>query len=125
MRRDSGFPPSPGSLSRSPRDDALVLGMYAQVRVTPFHPAATLHIPGTALVIDVQKTRVASVTPEGRVHYLPVQVGRDFGTEVEIMSGLHGGEKLVNNPSDTHQEGARVQVAATPPARGREEARRA
>jgi RND family efflux transporter MFP subunit len=93
-------------------DHVLVPGMYAQVTVSPTHPPVTLRIPGTALVIDAQGTRVASVTAEGHVHYLPVQVGRDFGNEVEILRGLRGGERLVDNPSDTLAEGARVQVIA-------------
>jgi RND family efflux transporter MFP subunit len=96
------------------RDHALVPGMYAQVRLTPAHPPATLRVPGSVLVIDAQGTRVASVTPEGRVHYLPVQVGTDFGTEVEIVRGLRGNERLVNNPSDTLAEGARVKAVAPP-----------
>jgi RND family efflux transporter MFP subunit len=94
------------------RDHALVPGMYAQVRVTPTHPPATLRIPGTALVFDAQGTRVASVTAKGRVQYLKVQVGRDFGTEVEILGGLRGSERLVDNPSDTLAEGAPVQILA-------------
>jgi RND family efflux transporter MFP subunit len=96
------------------RDHALVPGMYAQVQLTPAHPPATLRVPGTVLVIDAQGTRVASVTPEQQVHYLPVQVGTDFGTEVTIVSGLHGGEQLVDNPADTLTEGARVEVLASP-----------
>jgi RND family efflux transporter MFP subunit len=94
------------------RDHALVPGMYAQVRVTPTHPPATLRIPGSALVFDAQGTRVASVTAAGRVQYLKVQVGRDFGTEVEILTGLRGNERLVDNPSDTLAEGAQVQILA-------------
>ena len=62
----------------------LVPGMYAQVRVTPTRAPASLRIPGTALIFNAQGTQVASVTPDGRVHLLKVQVGRDYGAEVEI-----------------------------------------
>jgi RND family efflux transporter MFP subunit len=96
----------------SNRDRALVPGMYAQVTLTPARPPATLQIPGTALLIDAQGTRVATVTAEGRVQYRKVQVGRDFGSGVEIMSGLRGGEKLVDNAGDTLREGARVRIVA-------------
>jgi RND family efflux transporter MFP subunit len=101
-------------------DRSLVPGMYAQVRVTPTHPPASLQIPGTALVINAQGTRVASVTPEGRAHFLKVQVGRDFGTTVEIVSGLPAGAKLVDNPPDTLAEGDAVKVLASqsPPPSG-------
>src|SRR5439155_20778030 len=106
---------------------ALVPGMYAQVQLTPTHAPASLRIPGTALIFNAQGTQVASVTPEGKVHLLKVQVGRDFGTNVEIVSGLPAGAKLVDNPADTLAEGDTVKVlpsqspprqgAAAPPAR--------
>jgi RND family efflux transporter MFP subunit len=100
------------------KDNVLVPGMYAQVHLAPAHPPMTLRIPGTALIIDAQGTRVVVVTPQNTVHLQPVSIGRDFGTEVEIANGLKGDEKLVNNPSDTLQEGNTVQVAAPTPAAG-------
>jgi RND family efflux transporter MFP subunit len=92
------------------RDHVLVPGMYADVRLTPSHAPAHLQIPGSALVVDAQGTRVASVGPKGNIHYLSVQVGRDLGAEVEIRSGLRGGEKLVDSPPDTLTEGTAVRV---------------
>lgn len=40
-----------------------------------------------------------------RVHFRDVQVGRDLGAEVEILSGLQGGESLVSNAPDALEEG--------------------
>jgi RND family efflux transporter MFP subunit len=101
-------------------DRSLVPGMYAQVRVTPTHAPASLRIPGTALIFNAQGTQVASVTPNGRVHILKVQVGRDFGTNVEIVSGLPAGAQLVDNPSDTLAEGETVKIlpSQSPPRQG-------
>ena len=92
------------------RDHVLVPGMYAEVRLTPTHAPAHLQIPGSALVVDAQGTRVASVGPKGNIHYLSVQVGRDLGTEVEARTGLRGDEKLVDNPPDTLAEDTEVKV---------------
>jgi RND family efflux transporter MFP subunit len=91
-------------------DGALVTGMYAQVRIVPIHPPQTLRIPGTALVVDANGTRVAVVDAKHKVHFQPVVVGRDFGAEVEILSGLQGNETLANNPPDTLQDKAKVQI---------------
>jgi len=96
----------------------MVPGMYATVNITPLHPPMSLHVPGTALIVDSNGTRVGIVTDKKTVHLQPVVIGRDFGTEVEILSGLTGNEKLVNNPSDLLQEGDKVQIAA-PAARRR------
>jgi RND family efflux transporter MFP subunit len=97
------------------RDGVLVPGMYAEVRLTPAGAPARLQIPASALVVDSEGTRVANVGPPGQMHFLTVQVGRDFGPEVEIRSGLIGNEQLVDNPSDTLSEGARVTVTPAAP----------
>ena len=77
-----------------------------------------LHVPGTALIFDAKGMRVAIVTSANTVHLQPVRIGRDFGTEVEIVEGLNGDEKLVNNPSDLMTEGTEVHIAPAVPAGG-------
>jgi hypothetical protein len=64
------------------------------------------------LVFGAEGPRVVTVTRERKVRYQKVQLGRDFGTEVELLDGLRGDEELITNPMDSLQEGARVQVAA-------------
>jgi hypothetical protein len=43
----------------------------------------------------------------------PVQIGRDFGTETEVISGLEGTETIVVNPGDDVREGALVKADGT------------
>ena len=40
-------------------------------------------------------------------------MGRDFGTQTEIIAGLNGSETIVLNPGDEVREGALVKVATT------------
>ena len=96
-------------------DGSLVPGMYASVQITPSTPPKSLRVPGTVLIVDSNGTRVGVVTKENKVHLQPVVVGRDFGKEVEILSGLKGREKLVNNPSDLLQDGDTVQISTAAP----------
>jgi multidrug efflux pump subunit AcrA (membrane-fusion protein) len=70
-------------------------------------------IPGNALLANSQGTRVVRIDG-GRAHFVPVTVGRDFGSEIEILSGLSGSEQVVTNPVDTLTEGQQVQII--PPA---------
>lgn len=101
------------------KDRALVPGMYAQVQITPSKPPRTLRVPGTALIVDSNGTRVGIVTKDKKVRMQPVVVGRDFGREVEILDGLRGRESLVNNPSDLLQDGDTVTISkVAPPATG-------
>jgi RND family efflux transporter MFP subunit len=89
---------------------ALVTGMYADVKITPIHPARTLRVAGTALIVDANGTRVAVVSKDNTVHLRRVTVGRDMGAEVEILKGLKGRETLVNNPPDSLQDKSQVQI---------------
>jgi len=86
----------------------LLPGMYAEVKFTLPRSHPVVLIPGSVLISNAQGTRVAQVTPDGRVHLVAVQAGRDLGTEVEILSGLSGPEDLVNNPPDNLAEGQQV-----------------
>jgi hypothetical protein len=42
------------------------------------------------------------------VHFQRLQLGRDFGDKIEVLSGLEPGQQVVVNPGDTVQEGAKV-----------------
>jgi multidrug efflux pump subunit AcrA (membrane-fusion protein) len=54
---------------------------------------------------------VVSVSADKRIHIVPVNIGQDLGSRVEISQGLHGGETLVSNPSDLLNDGQRVSIA--------------
>ena len=46
----------------------------------------------------------------GKVKFVKVAVGRDYGLEIEVISGLTGDEILVVNPSDDVRDGAPVRA---------------
>ena len=50
---------------------------------------------------------------DGKVHFVTLQLGRDFGTELEVISGLSKGDQVVMNPSDVVEEGASVRVVVS------------
>jgi SOS-response transcriptional repressor LexA len=45
------------------------------------------------------------------VHFQKVEPGRDYGTTLEILNGLHDGDYVAVNPGDTVKNGAIVQMA--------------
>jgi RND family efflux transporter MFP subunit len=91
-------------------DGSLLPGMYAQVKFELARPRPSLIIPTSALVIDKSGMHVVTVSADRRIHMLPVRVGNDMGTHVEILDGLNGTESLVPNPSDLLNEGQQVEV---------------
>jgi multidrug efflux system membrane fusion protein len=90
----------------------LLPGMYAQVKFSATRTTPPLLVPSNALVIRADGPQVAMVRQDQTVRYQKVKVERDYGTEVEISSGLDGDESLVVNPTNDLQEGAQVRVLA-------------
>ena len=88
-------------------------GMYADVK---FHVARTnppLLLPSTAIIIRSGPPRVAVVDANGAVRLRPVQLGRDFGSTIEVTSGLSEQDRLVVAPPDGLQEGVVVSPVAS------------
>lgn len=96
---------------RLPNPNALLVpGMYAEVKLAPAGANRALHVPATTLLIDAEGTRVAVVNADRKIHFQKVELGQDFGTEVEVRNGLRGNEELVENPGDELVEGMPVKV---------------
>ncbi len=89
-------------------DHALMPGMYAQVKFSLVPADAVWVVPATALIARSAGPQVVDVRRDGTVHYLGVQLGRDFGQSVEVVAGLSGSERLVLSPPDGLKEGMRV-----------------
>jgi RND family efflux transporter MFP subunit len=89
-------------------DGRLLPGMYAQVTFHLHREAQPLLMPSNALLIRPEGTLVAYVGPDHAVHYRKVQVGRDFGTEIEIVSGLAEHDRVMANPGTVIREGQKV-----------------
>ncbi|MEH1923623.1 efflux RND transporter periplasmic adaptor subunit [Nostoc sp.] len=93
-------------------DATLRPGMYANVTFAINRANPPFVVPDSVLVVNARGTQVATVTKDKTVHYQKVAVGRDYGTEVEITSGLTGNESLIATPTVDETEGLRVQPVA-------------
>jgi RND family efflux transporter MFP subunit len=93
----------------NPRGD-LLPGMYANVTLRAARENPPLLIPSEALVARAQGTMAAVVDATGSVHFTPIQVGRDSGTELEVLSGLQEGMQVIVNPNDKVREGVLVET---------------
>jgi hypothetical protein len=82
--------------------------MYTLVDMTTPRKNPPLLIPGDTLVVRGDGPQVAVVGPDHTVHFQRLQLGRDFGDKIEVLSGLEAGQQVVVNPGDTVQEGAKV-----------------
>ena len=100
-------------------DSRLLPGMYAQVDLSVERSQPSLTVKGDTLVVRADGPQVAVVDAGGKVHYARIQLGRDYGDHLEVLSGLEEGQQVVVNPSDAVREGAKVKpVAIESPAAG-------
>ena len=89
----------------------LLPGAYAFVhfRVPPHTGSVT--IPSNALLFRAEGLR-AGVVRNGHVELTPISIGQDYGSTVEVISGLSAHDTVIVNPSDSLTNGAAVQLVA-------------
>jgi RND family efflux transporter MFP subunit len=92
---------------------ALIAGSYVQVMLPINVDAKALVVPTNVLLFRPEGTRVALVDAAGRVHLTSVKLGTDFGTSVEVLSGLSATDRLVLNPADSLADGDVVTLPAS------------
>jgi RND family efflux transporter MFP subunit len=88
-------------------------GMFASVQLHFNVPNPGIMVSGDSVIPRAQGQFVAIVDND-IVHLQQVHVGRDLGTQVYVTTGLRNGDKIVVNPTDTVQEGVRVQTKPAP-----------
>jgi RND family efflux transporter MFP subunit len=89
-------------------DGALLPGMYAQVQLSDARMYTPVVVPGDSLQVGADGTRVALLRPDHTVHFQPIEVGRDYGDKLEVLSGLAEGDTIIPKPGDAIREGVKV-----------------
>ncbi len=96
-------------------NQVLLPGMYAQVLFENARVNPPLIVPGDSIAVRTSGPQAAILVAGNKVHFQSVTVGRDFGTDTEILSGLNDGDVVIVNPSDDVREGAHVKPVRTSP----------
>jgi RND family efflux transporter MFP subunit len=96
-------------------DGALLPGMYAKVQLSDARMYAPLVVPGDSLQVGADGTKVALLRSDHTVHFQPIEVGRDYGDKLEVLSGLVEGDTIVPKPGDTVREGVKVEPVPAAP----------
>jgi RND family efflux transporter MFP subunit len=90
-------------------------GSYAEVHFKLPASAATLRVPINTLIFHSNGMQVATVGKDNKLLLRRITEGRDFGKEVEVLSGLDPSDDIVVNPPDSATDGQAVRIAAPPP----------
>jgi RND family efflux transporter MFP subunit len=95
----------------------LLSGAYAEVHFKVPGQAFTYIVPADTLLFRKEGLNVA-IVENGKAKLVPVTPGHDFGTSIEIVSGLQGNESVIESPPDSIVTGETVKISApqaTPP----------
>src|SRR5882757_2384755 len=87
----------------------LLTGSYAEVHLNVPTQASTYLLPVNALLFRSEGLRVA-VVKEGKVVLSAVTPGHDFGSQIEVVSGLNANDQVIINPPDSIVTGQKVQI---------------
>lgn len=96
---------------------ALKPGDYAQVSFALPAQAGVVRLPASAMMFRRSGMAVAAIGPDGRAVLRPVTIARDLGSTVEIVGGLGPGDRVIDNPPDSLENGEAVRIASAATAR--------
>jgi RND family efflux transporter MFP subunit len=89
-------------------------GAYAEVHFKLPGSTSTYRVPATALIFRTKGLQIAKVGADNKAHLQSIVQGRDFGTFVEVLSGVSADDQVVIDPPDSLSDGGTVRVAPPP-----------
>jgi multidrug efflux system membrane fusion protein len=97
------------------KDWRLLPGSLGEVHFKVGSNVGKVTVPVNAMLFRAQGAQLAVVGPDHRVHLRQINIGKDYGTTLEILDSVSIQDEVIVNPSDSLEEGQLVNVAATLP----------
>jgi RND family efflux transporter MFP subunit len=95
--------------------DEIKTGAYVLAHFRSSEPriksGSNLMIPANTILFRSEGLR-AAVVRDGKAQLIPITIGRDYGTTLEIISGLSQDDKVILNPSDSLTSGTPVRIGS-------------
>src|SRR5437879_12470481 len=88
-------------------------GSYATVRVPQVALGKLVTLPDNTLIFRGKSVQIGIVDTKGVVQLRDVKVGRDFGVQSEILSGVTESDKVIVNQSDSTTNGTVIHITDT------------
>jgi RND family efflux transporter MFP subunit len=88
-------------------DSALYPGMYGQVKLGLSSAKPVLQIPTSAVLAGGEGPKVM-IVKDGIAALRPITLGRDFGTDIEVLTGISKKDMIATSPPVQVTDGAHV-----------------
>jgi RND family efflux transporter MFP subunit len=96
------------------RRGELFPGAYAEAHFKLPGSTTTYRVPATALIFRSRGLQIATVGSDNKAHLRSIIQGRDFGTSIEVLSGVTGEDQVIIDPPDSLADGGTVKIAPAP-----------
>jgi RND family efflux transporter MFP subunit len=96
------------------KDGRLLPGSFGEVHFAVGNNVNKVTVPVNAMLFRAEGPQVAVVGPDGKVQLRHINIGRDYGTTLEILGGVSANEQIIINPSDSLEEGQQVNLVQAP-----------
>ena len=96
-------------------DGALLSGAYVQATLPIKGDQAATVVPPNVLLFRPDGPKIAVVDGNGHVRLASIKLGTDFGTAVEVLSGVDASNRIIVNPADSLADGDVVSLPAASP----------
>jgi len=67
------------------------------------------------MLFRAEGPRIATLGPDSKAVLSPITIGRDFGSTIEITSGIPPGAQVIDSPPDSLVDGQQVRAVARKP----------
>lgn len=93
------------------KNGKLLPGSFGEVHFAVPAGVNKLTIPVNAMLFRSEGAQAAVVGSDNKIHLVKLAIGRDYGTTLEVLTGISAGDQVVLNPPDSLEEGQQVHVS--------------
>jgi multidrug efflux pump subunit AcrA (membrane-fusion protein) len=84
-------------------------GAYVQLHLKLPAGSSQMTVPSNTLLFRAEGIRVA-VVEGGHARLVAIKIGRDYGSSLEVLSGLQPQDAVILDPSDSLSDGSAVRI---------------
>lgn len=90
-------------------EGALLPGMFTRAVFQHLRAEPPVIVPSDSVIARANGLSIA-VVQDGVVRIRKITIGRDYGAQTEVLSGVNSGDFVAINPTDAVQDGAKVKT---------------
>jgi len=96
----------------------LLPGSFGEVHFAVGSNVNKVTVPVNAMLFRSEGPRLAIVGPDKKIQLRAINIGKDYGTTLEILGGVSTQDLVIINPSDSLESGQEVNIAQASPGQG-------